>query len=141
MVASARAASPRDELHALFADHFEWRKRESPEYAMHKGDYTYADRITDNSLAAHERRCAAEREFLERVRKIATAGLSEADLLNREIFERQLRESIDGERFHPHLAPIGGRFGPQQDVPQMHERVGFVNQQFRGVADEALGGQ
>src|SRR5690606_19425360 len=42
-------------------------------------------------------------------------------------FELELRQAIEGHRFRTFLAPIGGRFGPQQSIPQMAQRVRFSN--------------
>jgi uncharacterized protein (DUF885 family) len=112
-------------LRQLFDDHQEWRKRESPEYAMRRGDYRYADRIGDDSLAAIQRRHADTQAFLARLRQIDRAALPPDEQLNYDLFDWLLGEQIEGHRFRMFLAPIGGRFGPQQQVPQMHERVRF----------------
>jgi uncharacterized protein (DUF885 family) len=125
LAASAPAGSPAEKLHQLFADHFEWQMREFPREAMARGDYTHADRITDNSLAAIERRHAATEAFLDRSRAIDAGRLTPEDLLNYELFEFLLTVSVEGHRFRMFLAPIGGRFGPHQRIPQMAERVRF----------------
>lgn len=121
------AAQDAAKLHALFADEYAWRLRESPEFAMSKGHYEHADRIGDPSLAAIERRHAERQEFLARLRKLDRAALTPDDQLNYDLFERELQQEVDGHRFRQFLAPVGGRFGPQQDIPQMHERVRFAS--------------
>jgi uncharacterized protein (DUF885 family) len=123
-VASARG-EPSADLDRLFRQWHEWQLREHPEWAMSQGDYRYADRITDGSLQAIERRHAQTREFLERLRAISPESLGDADLLNRRLFELMLSDEVQGQRFPTWLAPIGGRFGPQQRIPQMAERVRF----------------
>ena len=92
---------------------------------MSRGDYTHADRITDNSLAAIERRHSEMEAFLERLRAIDADQLAPEDLLNSELFEFLLTGSVEGHRFRMFLAPVGGRFGPHQRIPQMAERVRF----------------
>ncbi|MCH8879006.1 MAG: DUF885 domain-containing protein [Planctomycetes bacterium] len=112
-------------LHQLFEDRFEWRLRESPEFAMSLGDYSSADQISDTSLTAIERRHKDTIGFLFRLHGISKADLNEDDRLNYELFELRLTNSVTGHGFRTWLAPVGGRSGPQQSIPQMHERVRF----------------
>lgn len=114
-----------EQLHQLFEDRFEWRLRESPEFAMSLGDYSSADRISDTSLTAVERRQRDTIGFLIRLHGISKADLNESDRLNYELFELRLTNSVTGHGFRTWLAPVGGRSGPQQSIPQMHERVRF----------------
>jgi uncharacterized protein (DUF885 family) len=120
------AQSSSEQLDALFAERLAWTLREFPEIARSKGDYSSADRITDGSLSAIEHRHAETADHLRRLRQIDRAALDESARLNYDLFERKLAEEIEGHRFRVFLAPIGGRFGPQQDIPQMHERVRFA---------------
>lgn len=112
-------------LEALFDDYQAWRLRESPEYARSRGDYSRPDRVGDESLAAIERHFEDEKRFLARLHEINRDELNAADALNYDLFERECSQSIEGYRFRTFLAPVGGRFGPQVDVPQLHERVRF----------------
>ncbi len=122
-VAVAQSAS--GSLHQLFDEYTAWHHREFPREAMARGDYAHADRITDSSLAAIERRYRERQDFVERLREIDREELSDADRLNYDMFEFELETAIEGHRFRAFLAPMGGRFGPQQDIPQMHQRVRF----------------
>lgn len=117
-------------LHQLFSDYQMWRLRESPQYAMEQGDYTAADRLDDESLAAIERRDGDERAFLDRLGRVERSKLSATDQLYYDLFQQQLSRSVEGQRFRVFLAPVGGRHGPQQTIPQLHERV-----RFRDYAD------
>jgi uncharacterized protein (DUF885 family) len=112
-------------LQQLFQEYDQWQRREFPEDAMSRGDYTHADRITDNSLAAFERRNRELEQFLSRLRLIDQAKVSEDDRLSYQLLEVLLDDAIQGHRFRAFLAPIGTRFGPQQSIPQMGERVRF----------------
>ncbi len=114
-------------LRALFDERYEWQLREFPEFGMARGDYRYADRISDASLSAIERRHEETARFLERLQKLDRKQLSERDALHYDLFEAELRDALDGHRFRTFLVPIGARWGPQQDVPQMHERVRFAS--------------
>lgn len=119
------AQGPSEQLNSLFADHYNWRMREFPEEAMSHGDYSHADRITDSSLAAIERRHGETKAFLDRLHAIDRSTLNEQDLVSYELFEIEIGNAIEGHRFRTFLMPVGGRFGPQTRIPQMHERVRF----------------
>ena len=119
------AADAGEQLHQLFEDRFDWRLQESPGFAMSLGDYSSADRISDTSLAAVERRHKDTIGFLIRLHAVSKTDLSEDDRLNYELFELRLTNSVTGHGFRTWLAPVGGRSGPQQSIPQMHERVRF----------------
>ena len=119
------APAPAQELHRLFAEHFAWQLEQFPEMAMARGDYTHADRTTDNSLKAIERRHAATRSFRQRLHAIDPTKLDAGDLVNYELFDLSLRNAVEGHRFRMFLAPLGGRYGPHQRIPQMGERVRF----------------
>ena len=56
---------------------------------------------------------------------IDKSKLDGTERLNYELFEQRLDNSITGHGFRTFLAPLGGRFGPHQSIPQMHERVRF----------------
>ncbi len=129
LVSPVPAAAGSAALSALFDDYQEWYSRSYPESAMARGDYRYADRISDYSLAAIEQRHADVQLFAERVRLIEPAGLSPAERLNRDLFELLMAQAVEGNRFRSFLMPIHGRQGPQQEIPQMHERVRFAQRE------------
>jgi len=112
-------------LHALFADFDQWQRDQFPDLAMSRGDYSHADRITDESMVAIERRHQDQINFLERLHAIKPTSLNETDRVSYEIFDLLRSQSITGHRFRAFLAPIGGRFGPHQSIPQMADRVRF----------------
>ena len=128
----AQAGDSIQELHTLFRRSYEWELREFPEMAMARGDYSNADRVTDSSLQAIQRRHEKTKAFLEQLRALPTHNLNKEDLLNYQLFELKLTNAIQGHRFRMFLAPIGGRFGVHQRIPQMAERV-----RFRSRADYA----
>lgn len=126
VTAAARADEPAARLHELLRERFEWQLREFPEQAMARGDYSNAEKVTDNSLAAIERRHGETRAFAERLGEIEPSELSANDRLSYELFALNLRNAIEGHRFRMFLAPITGRSGPHQRIGQMHERVRFA---------------
>ncbi len=84
VAASSNAAATA--LHRLFDSEWERGMRESPENAAARGDHRFDDRWSDMSLAAIERREAADREALVRLKRIDRAALSPADQLNYDTF-------------------------------------------------------
>lgn len=112
-------------LRALFDEHYAWEMREFPELAMSRGDYAHADRLSDNSLAAIERRLGDVQSFHQRVLAIDVAALAPDERLNRDLFELKLKNEIEGHAFRTYLMPVGARWGPQQEFPQMHVRARF----------------
>jgi len=128
LVATADVDAPGDDtqqLHRLFDDQFAWRLREFPEMAMARGDYTHADRVTDASMEAIERRQRETGQFLARLYRIDRSKLDNADRLNFKLFKRIIQEQYDAHRFRTFLSPVTARQGPQQSIPQMAERVRF----------------
>ncbi len=131
LVAAAMLASPAaaqkepTRLHELFGQYDQWILDEFPEVAMARGDYSDADRVTDRSLAAIERRREQRQRFLDKLLLIDPAALRPEDRLNRELFELQLSNDVESYRYRMYLAAIGGREGLHQDIPEMARRVRF----------------
>jgi len=113
------------QLRELFVQRLAWQKQESPEAAMAKGDYSRADQIAEMSVAAIQRRHDATIDHLHRLQSIDRELLNESDRVNLELFELDLKQAVEGNRFRTFLTPVGGRSGPHQDIPQMAERVRF----------------
>jgi uncharacterized protein (DUF885 family) len=113
------------DLHRLFDEHFEWRARNFPESAIERGDYRFADRLTDNSLAAIEQRAVETQDFLDRAMAIDRESLSEQDLVSLELFQLELETTLGEHRFRTFLMPVGPTNGPHRDLPQLGDRARF----------------
>jgi len=122
---AATGGTASEQLRRLFDERFKWQMEQFPEMAMSKGDYSRADRLADFSLDAIQKRHDTTIDFLHRLSSIDRDALPENDRVNYELFALELQNAIDGNRFRTFLAPISGRSGPQQDIPQMAERVRF----------------
>ncbi len=120
-------SSDAERLHALFEQHHEWQLREFPERALARGDERFADRVTDQSLRAIERRHRETVAMRERLDTIDFDALDDSDRINYELFELSLRRSIEGHDHRDFLAPVSGRTGPHQRIAQMADRVPFRN--------------
>lgn len=120
---SLEAAPPRSgpskALHDLFDAEWEWRLKEHPELATSVGDPRYNDRWTDRSAAAFAGREAHERELLARIRRLDRSRLSPDDQLNYDLFLRNARLDVEGQRFHGEYMPVTQRRGPHQDIPDL----------------------
>jgi len=123
---AAAPSSTRARWLAIVDEMQRWRDTEWPEDAIANGRFTPCpDRITDASIVGIEKRHAQEGLFLTDLMQLDPAQLTGDDLLGWQLLTRQLRESQDGHRFRSFLMPVGGRNGPQQDIPQMADRVPF----------------
>lgn len=112
-------------LHKLFDQHDQWEREQFPEWAMERGDYTHADRISDASLTAIEQRQQDIIAQLDALHHISPAELNDSDQVSYNLFDTMLSQSVRGHRFRTFLMPVGGRSGPHQEIPQMAERVRF----------------
>jgi uncharacterized protein (DUF885 family) len=117
-------------LRALGDDYWQWRLRESPEYATWLGDPRYNDRLTDLSPAAIARRKSDIRAFLARSTALEARGLSEQDALSLALLRYELQTSVDGERFPTEVMLLDQLDGPQLAFAQL---TGVSP--FRGAGD------
>ena len=118
-------ADPTTELYKLFREYDNWRMREFPEEAMARGNYRSADRITDMSLEAIERRDRERRALLLLLQDIDLTKVAESDRVSAELLQMLLRNATVDHQFRTHLAPIGTRFGPHLMIPQMGDTARF----------------
>jgi uncharacterized protein (DUF885 family) len=109
-VASPATAAPADrsaELDALFASYWEEALELNPLRATFIGDNRYNDRMP-NVLGEEHR--TKQREFAQRYLAAAEAidpsGLDHQRALSRDIFIRDRRSELEGEKFPDHLMPL-----------------------------------
>ena len=107
------AAGNNPALTKLFADEWERGLREIPENASSHGDARFNDRWSDMSLKAIAASAASDKAALARLHKINRKALSEADRLNYDTFEWQLKQVIARQQFKEYLTPIGMAGGVQ----------------------------
>ncbi len=109
------AVGKASDLHKLLEDEWQRNLQESPVFASMLGDRRYNREWSDLSLAAFDRSHAADKLALQRLQAIDFGGLSDADQLNYDLFQRQLKGNIDGYRFGWHLIPLNQRGGIQSE--------------------------
>jgi uncharacterized protein (DUF885 family) len=115
-------------LHALFDAEWERGLRENPLQASYIGDHRYDDRWPDLSAAALARSNAADRAVLETLAAIPAAQLDEADRLNRDLFGRIYRDSVEAYGWGLQYLPLTQRRGVQS-AHQVAELLPFATAQ------------
>lgn len=114
-------------LHALFAEDWQWNLEQNPEAATLLGDNRYNDRLTDLSPEAISRRKAHEREMLDRVQKINRAELTGQDVISYELFLKDKKLNVEGQRWPTELMPINQMEGVHLSFPQLAGSTPFRN--------------
>lgn len=114
-------------LHELFDEDWQWGLREYPESATMLGDNRFNDRLTDYSIDAIELRKAHDREMLGRIEKIDRAKLSGQDVISYDLFLRDKRLNVEGQRFLIEYMPIDQINGVQVTFGQLAGSTPFRN--------------
>jgi uncharacterized protein (DUF885 family) len=112
-LASRRATSDSARLRALFALDWEYTNVDAPEMATVVGYPGQDDRWTDYSLAAIRRRRDELADRLLVLQAIDRTRLNDADQLSFDVFARNARENVEGNRFPSELLAVTQRDGPQ----------------------------
>jgi len=120
---AAAQGTPAERLHRVFDQEWETRLRESPLLATRMGDPRFNDRLPETGVAAQARRLRQAREFLAAVRAIPRDSLPREEQINRDIFERNLRENVEEAELGGYLIPITNREGFHTYFPELAENV------------------
>ena len=117
----------RKQLDALLKDQWEYTLRTSPEFASILGDKRYNDKLTDFSQAAILRDQKVTREYLKKFEAIDTTSFPEQEKLNKDLMVRNLRNSIEDEKFKGWEMPVNQFNGVHIDFPQLISSLSFAN--------------
>jgi len=131
--APATAGAPvSDDATARFNDlvkaYDAWRLYEFPDYALRRGVRDRAGELTDVSLRGIHKRQMELSIMVEDLRAIDPKLLSERDARDHALLVRDLSLSTEGFRFNGWMMPVGGRFGPHQEVVQMGDLGTFADE-------------
>jgi uncharacterized protein (DUF885 family) len=111
-------------LHELFDTEWERTLRESPTWASNLGDRRYNKQWPDMSLEAADRSHRSDQAALRKLKSIDFKTLSPADQLNYRLFEREVRQRVEGFTFGWHLVPLNQR-GGIQDANSLADSLSF----------------
>jgi uncharacterized protein (DUF885 family) len=127
--ASASAQSSSPELAKFFADYFEERLRDSPEFATNVGRHEYDDRWTDYSKEGRDRRRAHLEQALATDERFfgQQATLSDQDQLSVKLLRYDLRSQLDALDIDTHLLRVGQMFGFHNSVYLVIDRMPVFN--------------
>ena len=125
MVAAPAQASPSDDFKALLDEHFAWVLKENPGFARSVGVDIDPIAVGDVSLAAEDRRAAAEAVFLKRLDAIPDSGLTSAQRTDKAILRRLLAESIENNGFGQRTILFTSYSNPWQSAAGQGERTAF----------------
>jgi uncharacterized protein (DUF885 family) len=104
------------DLSKFFAQYFEERLRDEPEFATSIGHHEYDDRWADLSKQGREQRRAHLQQRLEQLQKFPTNALSDQDLLSVHLLSYDLRTQLDALDLETYLLRVGQLFGAHTRV-------------------------
>src|SRR5437879_4285591 len=117
------------QLNQLYDDYWEFILKEYPLSATYLGDHRYDGSLEDASEEAFHRRVAQSKKYLDRLRSIKKP-FSKPELLNYELFERELEDNLEAAKFRPYLTPMTQQSGLQIDIPEL-----VTYHPFRSLSD------
>jgi uncharacterized protein (DUF885 family) len=106
------------QLSQLYDDYWEFILKEYPLSATYLGDHRYDGSLEDASEDAFQRRVARSKKYLDQLRSIRKPS-SKPELLNYELFERELKDNLEAAKFRPYLTPMTQQSGLQIDIPEL----------------------
>ncbi len=115
----APAMAARTAATELFADYDAWARLEFPGVALQAGDRTAIGRLTDESIAAQERRARDRAGFRARLDAIDPALIPERDRVSLEVLRFALDEADLAWEHRSFLAPTDPLWGIHQTVARL----------------------
>jgi uncharacterized protein (DUF885 family) len=112
-------------LKALFAEIWEDQLRHSPEFASTIGDKRYNDQLSDYSVATYNDRIARGRDYIFRLAAIDTTGLSDQEILSKDLMARRLAEEQEDAEYKPWEMPVTQMWGPHIELPALVPQLSF----------------
>jgi uncharacterized protein (DUF885 family) len=133
-LAAAPADSKAAQLNQLYAQYWEESLRLNPLRATFQGDPRYNDQLP-NFLSAEYREKSRRftEQWLKKVESAGADGLDGQDLLSYQIFVRDARNELEGERFPGWMQPVNQFYNIASTVVQLGSGTGA--QPFKTVQD------
>jgi uncharacterized protein (DUF885 family) len=117
----------RKALNDLFAQYWEDRLSHSPEFASSIGDKRWNDQLTNYSVEAYNQQLSRERDFIGKLGTIDTTGMSDQEILSKDLLLRDLIEDQEASVFKPWEMPVNQFNGLQLSLPQLVRRLSFTD--------------
>jgi len=117
----ARRAQLRDALQA----EWEYSLRTYPEFATYVGDARYNDRLGDYSPEAVAQQLEHAKQQLKLFEAIDATGFPEAEVLNRQLMVRDLRQALEGAKFNDWEMPVDQFGGVHLSYASMPRQMPF----------------
>jgi uncharacterized protein (DUF885 family) len=124
-LASQSLEDRRKALDALFAEIWQDRLAHEPEFASSIGDKRYDDQLTDYSVEAYNDSLQRGRDYLLRLASIDTTGMSDQELLSKDLMVRELADQQEASEFKPWEMPITQFNGIQLELPELVPQLSF----------------
>ncbi|RXS93492.1 DUF885 domain-containing protein [Silvibacterium dinghuense] len=115
----------RKALNALFDQIWQDRLKHEPEFASTIGDKRYNDQLTDYSVDAYNEELARGRDYIVQLGSIDTTGMSDQEILSRDLLVRQLVDQQEAAEFKPWEMPVNQFSGLHSELPQLVSRLSF----------------
>lgn len=116
-------------LNQIFDSYWEFRLKSDPTFATYIGDHRYDDKLADYSETAYLADLDTLKNYLAQSEKINPNDLSETDRVSLLIFQKIIRDGLEGAKFKSYVFPISQQNGPQVDFPQLISFHPFKTQQ------------
>ncbi|MFT4112406.1 DUF885 domain-containing protein, partial [Silvibacterium sp.] len=123
--ASSALEDRRKALNSLFDQIWQDRLKHDPEFASTIGDKRYNDQLTDYSVDAYNDELARGRDYIVQLGSIDTTGMSDQEILSRDLLVRQLVDQQEGAEFKPWETPVDQFNGIHSELPQLVSRLSF----------------
>jgi uncharacterized protein (DUF885 family) len=112
-------------LKALFDEIWQDQLRHSPEFASSIGDKRYNDQLSDYSVATYNDQLTRGRDYIFRLAAIDTTGLSDQEILSKDLMVRRLVEDQEEAEYKPWEMPVTQMWGPHIELPAMVPQLSF----------------
>ncbi len=119
----AMAQTPSQQLALLLDDVWQQKQKDWPQSATRNGDRRYNDRLASISVAAADRRAAADAAFLVRLGEIDRDQLAPSEVIEAKLLRRTLAESAIEHAFGEQYMPITNRTGFHISFPELADWV------------------
>jgi uncharacterized protein (DUF885 family) len=119
-------ADRRAALNDLFAEIWQDRLAHDPEFASSIGDKRYNTELSDYSVNAYNASVDRGRDYLIRLGGIDTTGMSDQEILSKDLMVRELVDQQEEAEFKPWEMPMTQMDGIQIDLPELVPELTFT---------------